>query len=77
MQLLILVLAVNFAELDSVKKCFPLTRFGTIVSGVESAEIERLECNREWPTPTVRLNSTNLIGWDPGFAFADWLGSKT
>ena len=25
----------------------------------------------------VLLNSTDLIGWDPGFAFADWLGSKT
>jgi len=23
------------------------------------------------------LNSTILIGWDPAFAFADWLGSKT
>jgi len=22
-------------------------------------------------------NSTDLIGWDPAFAFADWLGSKT
>jgi len=25
----------------------------------------------------VPLNSTDLVGWDPDFAFADWLGSKT
>jgi len=39
-------------------------------------KVERLKCNRERPTLTVLLNYTDLIGWDPSFAFADWLGSK-
>jgi len=28
---------------------------------------ERLQLHRKWPTVTVILNFSNLIGWDPAF----------
>ena len=44
------------------------------------ARCNRLVYIREtsvWPTVTVLLNPTDLIGRNPAFASADWLGSKT
>ena len=43
----------------------------------DTRPLERLQSHKQWQTVPVLLNSTDLIVWDPAFASADWLVSKT